>query len=155
CAFFFDLLARLRPDVERGAREALQEVEDELENCRAAWRWAVMHDASAEVMRALKALLHFFDYRARFEEGALLFREAVGMPLDEAQAAALLASIAFFEYRLDRHQDAIATSEAAFSRARNSQNRDAQVLALNVRGSCALAEGRYRVASRFFEQARR
>lgn len=54
----------------------LAELEEELENLRAAWGWAVEYQRADQLERSTD-LVVFYDRRARFEEGANLFREAV------------------------------------------------------------------------------
>src|SRR6185436_8298880 len=64
---FHRLLAQLRRPVDNGDREALRRVDDEFENCRVAWRWAIANAAPDSIARSLPTLLHYCDHRGRLE----------------------------------------------------------------------------------------
>ena len=69
--YFLRLLAQLRrARSSDGDREALQRVDTEFENCRAAWRWAVAHGDGELAAQRAPTLPHFCDHRGRIEEGA-------------------------------------------------------------------------------------
>ncbi|GIK38497.1 MAG: transcriptional activator [Chloroflexota bacterium] len=54
-------------------KEALAEINTEIENVRAAWRWAVAHDDLTVIEPALESLFHFYDIRSWFQEGVESF----------------------------------------------------------------------------------
>jgi predicted ATPase/DNA-binding SARP family transcriptional activator len=54
-------------------KEALAEINTEIENVRAGWRWAVAHGDIAAIELALASLFHFYDIRSWFQEGAEAF----------------------------------------------------------------------------------
>ncbi|MFZ0543811.1 MAG: tetratricopeptide repeat protein [Candidatus Promineifilaceae bacterium] len=68
-----------RKDRLRGAkqRETLEEIGEEIENIRAAWQWAVKHQADQIIGKCLVALFYFYDIRGWVQEGMEAFREAV------------------------------------------------------------------------------
>lgn len=71
--------------------EALQRMEAEIEDVRAAWQWALAHDRVAEVEQMWLALSLFCELRGRFEEGEELFRLATQELGRLHQAGALAA----------------------------------------------------------------
>ncbi len=79
CAFYMAYLERLEQDV-RGRRQvaALDEIGQEIENCRAAWHWAVEHAKWEELRRAAGTLFSFLDIRSRLQEG----EETMGQAAD-------------------------------------------------------------------------
>ena len=98
CAF----LQRLEPDL-KGPRqqEALTAIEQDLENARAAWTWAIAHRQSDYLAQALEALALFYQWRNRFDEGSALCQKAAtailagdaadgSLPPEEALLAARL-----------------------------------------------------------------
>lgn len=54
-------------------KEALAEINTEIENVRAGWRWAVAHGDLTAIEPALESLFHFYDIRSWFQEGAEAF----------------------------------------------------------------------------------
>ena len=75
--FFTDLVHRYRHDI-RDARalEALQVVESELENIRAAWQWSVEQGFLNCIYKATDGLGRFYETRSYFQEGVDTFRKA-------------------------------------------------------------------------------
>jgi predicted ATPase/DNA-binding SARP family transcriptional activator/Tfp pilus assembly protein PilF len=153
---FHRLLAQRRHAVETGDREALQVVETEFENCRAAWRWSVAHEQVDALARSTPTLLHFCDHRARFEE----VRTLLGSAVDARPAQAdprfepLLASaVAHLEYRMDRYLEAEATAARALAASRTTHDHDTRLQCLKVLGGCCLRLGRHAEARRYFKQA--
>ncbi|MBN1993321.1 MAG: tetratricopeptide repeat protein [Anaerolineae bacterium] len=57
-------------------REALQAINLEIENVRAAWNWAIAHGCLTEIGQALESLFHFYDMRSWFREGEEAFGRA-------------------------------------------------------------------------------
>ena len=144
--WFHRLLAHVSRAVGNGDRETLRQMDAEFENCRAAWQWAVAHGAADLLRRSESALLNYCDHRLRNEEALLLVRDALASPgvrADPKCEAHLLARAAHIEYRLDRYADAEATARRALPLLRAARNRVAEILCLNVLGSCCLRGGRF------------
>ena len=153
--FFHRLLAQSRRAVDDGDREALQRVDIELENCRAAWAWSVAHEETEALAKSALTLLFFCDHRGRFEEGLSVFRNALESPSaqsDPRLAPMLLCAAASLEYRLDRYGDAEATAVRALTTTRPVDN-DTKFRCFNVLGSCCLRLERHADANRFFKKA--
>lgn len=153
--YFHRQLAQRRHDVENGDREALQWVDTEFENCRAAWRWSVAHQATDALTKSTPTLLHFSDHLGCFEEGLSFLRDTLESQCaqtDPKLAALLLAAAAHLEYRLDRYGDAQATAARALAASRPGDH-DTQLQCLKVLGSCSLRLGQHADARRYFRQA--
>jgi len=152
-AWFHRLLAQWAPAVAAGERAALQAVDDELENCRQAWRQAVA-DGDVAAVRATGGALHQqLDHRGRYGEGLALMRQAIDAPPlrgDRALQAWLLARAAHFEYRLDRYADAHALAGRAL--AIGSADAGTRQQAHGVIGTTALRQGRHAEALACFEE---
>jgi tetratricopeptide (TPR) repeat protein len=115
CAHFVAFLQRREGTLKgAGQLEALEEIGADLQNVRAAWRWAVAQGKVAEIGKAAPSLWLFYEMRNLFEEGERAFAQAVVML--EAKAGqdvdldvALGMALAFrgrFAGRLYRYKDA-------------------------------------------------
>jgi predicted ATPase/DNA-binding CsgD family transcriptional regulator len=69
---------RQRQDDLKGRRqlEALDEIETDFDNIRAAWLWAVQRGHAEPIDRAVESLRLYCDMRSRFQEAEELFRQA-------------------------------------------------------------------------------
>ncbi|HEY1328280.1 MAG TPA: tetratricopeptide repeat protein [Casimicrobiaceae bacterium] len=154
--YFHRMLTRLQQPLRYGDHDALVEIEDELANCRSAWRWAIANGGSDMLRRSVLALLDFFEHRGRFVEGLALFREATDAASSLMASPTLIdAAIAHLEYRLDRHAEAEARATRVLPVARAEHDDEAVLQCLKTLGNCALAMARHRVAKRFFQQSGR
>jgi tetratricopeptide (TPR) repeat protein len=59
--------------------EALEEIGADLQNVRAAWRWAIAQGKVTEIRRAAPGLRLFYEMRSLFEEGEQAFAQAAAM----------------------------------------------------------------------------
>ena len=77
-AYYCALLQRRNPEL-KGPRPqiALAEIGLELDNARAAWKWAVDQGQVERLDQAMDSLGMFFDWRARYPEGEAIYRLAV------------------------------------------------------------------------------
>ena len=152
-AHLLHTMAQLRRAVERGERPALQQLDGELENVRAAWQHAstagvaaLGSGPAAETQARLLAeaaltLMAHSDHRGHARQGLDLGRWALASPAAERHAplrAVLLGACAHLEYRLGRLAEAQQRGTLALEAAIETQAYDAQVLALKVMGGCAL-----------------
>lgn len=109
--FFCNFLGEREFDL-KGARqiEALDEVEEDLENVRAGWDWAISHHASALLERAAGSMMYFLEARGRWQEGEERFAGAVQCGqqngMNNETLGYLLASQGWFCIRLTRFQQA-------------------------------------------------
>ena len=138
---FHGWLQQLEPAAARGQRAALQAIDTEFDNARRAWTLAAAHGLAAEMLRSLPALRHYFEHRARFQDGLALWQQAAESPLaaaDDLLRARLLGQCALMEMRLARYQEAHATAARALDAAQATADRDARYQALAVQAGCAL-----------------
>jgi predicted ATPase/DNA-binding SARP family transcriptional activator len=77
CAYYVNALQEWEADL-KGARQgaALEEMDREIENARAAWNWAAEQGQVQRLDRALDGLVHFYDRRLRFEDAEAICRLA-------------------------------------------------------------------------------
>ena len=59
--------------------EMVAELTVEIDNVRAAWRWAIEHHQLADIRSALPGLFYFFEIRSWYEEAVMLFQQAADM----------------------------------------------------------------------------
>ncbi|MBL8346526.1 MAG: tetratricopeptide repeat protein [Rubrivivax sp.] len=153
---FHRLLAQLRPAVENGDRLALDQVQLEFENCRAAWTWAIEQRATNALAQCAPTLMNYCDHRGSIATGVALLRQALESPAAAAQPAleaSLLASVAHLHFRLDQHAEAQAAATRAVEAARRLRDHAALALGLSVLGARALRGGEHAEARRWFEPA--
>jgi DNA-binding SARP family transcriptional activator/tetratricopeptide (TPR) repeat protein len=156
--WFMPLLTRLGRGVERGDLRSLDAIEDDLENCRQAWRWAVSMRRTDSLAACASVLMRFFEVRGRTLEGLDLLLEAQaavcnGPAPPPACAANLSASIAHLQFRMYRLDEAAASARRGLVYARAAASRAAHARCLNVLGICHYLWGKNLQAKRFYEQA--
>jgi predicted ATPase/DNA-binding SARP family transcriptional activator len=78
CAYYSSALARWAGEL-KGARqrEALEEMDLEIENGRAAWTWAVAHGQVARLAEGIDGIWLYHSQRLRLQEGEAAFQAAV------------------------------------------------------------------------------
>ncbi len=154
-AFFHRLLAQLSLSVESGNRETLHKIDEEFENCRRAWHWAITHGQTEALKQSSKTMLDYWDYRGRSEEGLALLRQVIDSRV--AQGAPelqvlMLSRASHLEYRLDRYAEAEEHARRVMTLTRGKRANAARLQALNVLGTCAYRLGRLTEAKRHFTQ---
>jgi predicted ATPase/DNA-binding SARP family transcriptional activator len=69
CEYFAEFAHhRLTKFREGQQKEALEEIEGEIDNLRVAWHWAVEHDRTSDIEKALDGIYAFYESRGWFEE---------------------------------------------------------------------------------------
>ena len=113
CTYYADLLAGLEPELAGSGRPRFMAlVSAELDNVRAAWRWAVERRHIGEIDRSTEALFRYYDIRALNAEALELFESAAeAVRADPSEAArATLARLTLrqgvFMNRLARFEEA-------------------------------------------------
>jgi predicted ATPase/DNA-binding SARP family transcriptional activator len=88
CQYYAEFLAK-RTDDFHGPRqlESLTEIAREIENVRAAWRWATTHARLRELRQSAIGLATFLQIRSLFQEGEEAFRQAAAVLMAGAEAA--------------------------------------------------------------------
>lgn len=153
-AWFHRFLADVERDYQSRGPKALDAIDVDLENCRAAWRWAVSEAANDALATSATTLFRYFEIRGRALEGLELLGEAtavIGSKTTTACAASVVSAIAHLQYRVYRNDDAIATARRALKLARAAGNRVARLRSMNVLGLCYWQAGRHAEAKRFLD----
>ncbi|GMV59832.1 MAG: SARP family transcriptional regulator [Betaproteobacteria bacterium] len=153
---FHRLLSQLGPAVENGDRTALDRVDIEFENCRAAWQWAIDNKAGGALRQTVQTVMDFCNHRGRFKTGLSLLREALDSSFAGADAKlelALRSGAAHLLFRLDSYGEAAEQATQALGVAKREKDHRAQALCLATLGACALRRGRHVDAGSYFEQA--
>jgi len=95
CAYYAEFLNQ-RAILLRGGRsqrEASEEIREEIENIRAAWKWAVNREKITELGQMLDSLARFYDMRSWFQEGCATFGQAVAQLRGNDAAQRLFARL--------------------------------------------------------------
>jgi predicted ATPase/DNA-binding CsgD family transcriptional regulator len=78
CVYYTAFLQRLAADLKSANQiRALNEMEEELDNVRMSWGWAVEQSRDREILQSLDSLGLFYQIRSRFHEGEETFGMAV------------------------------------------------------------------------------
>lgn len=150
---------RLR-SAEQGA--ALAELSAEVDNIRAAWLWAAAHALLDELEGAGEVLQWFYEFRRWFQDGSLLFAQAIARlravePTDEPLARRTLGRLlSHYGYLLARTGVFVEANDAlAESHALLADGRDRVGLARTLmnQGMAAHWVGNYGAARRMLDQS--
>jgi predicted ATPase/DNA-binding SARP family transcriptional activator len=77
CAYYSAWLHELEARLQGPQREAtLDQIEDEIDNIRAAWAWAIDHHAAEALGYAVESLSAFYEVRTWYHEAIQAFRRA-------------------------------------------------------------------------------
>jgi predicted ATPase/DNA-binding CsgD family transcriptional regulator len=112
-AYYAGLLSAQTPDLcGAGQQRALVRLGAEIDQLRAAWRWASEQADSALLERAAIGLFHFYDMQSWFREGAAMFATA-RLALEDRSGdqhvrafGIMLAREGWFTFQLGRQLDA-------------------------------------------------
>ncbi len=151
--YYLDFL-KARSEEMRGSgqTQACYKVEEELENIRLAWHWAVSEYKTQDIIEAVRALRRFFELRGRLAEGAQMFGEAAGSfsetkPEHQEALGYLLGGRAWCHSRLGYGDATI--DELAQKSLRSLEplgELEGQLWALSALGFSARYQGDYRLA---------
>ena len=155
--YFFSLLAEqgglLRSEQEK---EGLDRLEEELENLKVAWQWAIRQD-NVEVLKQVNTLVLFFENRGRYQEGTALFRLATdSLNEDEPQhheaLGAVLVEQAWLNYRLSHYDEAHQLCNSGIKILTSSNEHQSLLSGFNTLGSIELKVGNYDEAKQHYEK---
>jgi predicted ATPase len=138
--------------------ELLAEYDAELENLRAAWRWAIAAARSDDLQRSTEAFMWYFDIRTRLQDGVDHFGEAVdafdrGAPEHRSALGSILALQGHLLYRQGRQDAATRLAERGLALGRSLGDTEAIMNALFVLGTAAELRGDYPNARRSHQEA--
>ncbi len=142
--------------------QALQAIELEIDNVRAAWHWLLAHGSAAEIDQAVMPLHRFYDVRGWFTEGEASFEEAVAQWRRRAKTAdsqpllaRLLARLGFFQERLSLMDTAVKTLQKSLEILQQQAMPAEEALVLNHLGLAVYAQGAYRQAEEYYRHSLR
>ncbi|MBX3059906.1 MAG: tetratricopeptide repeat protein [Anaerolineae bacterium] len=140
----------------REQQQALQTIDAEIDNIRAAWNWLVAHHGTAEISRSLSALHHFYDMRGRFVEGEASFRLAAAQwppqtddPAGQVLAGRLLARQGFFLERLSAWEAAADLFQTSLTLIQGHDSAE-EAFVLNQLGLTVYNQGAYEQAETLY-----
>jgi predicted ATPase len=158
CRYYADFLQRQWAPLRSGRqKETLEEIGREMENVRAAWRWAVARGRIAELALSLDPLYYFYDIRGWVQEGEEAFAAAVAwlravIPLrqgtvdDNLTLGRLLARLGRFKHRLGLYDQARELLEESLALFRVLEAPQEIAFGLNYLGNIAYRLGDYEAA---------
>lgn len=152
---FLRRLAQLLPSLDRGAPEAMQAIDADFENCRAAWRACVAEGAGPELLRSARALVAYCDHRGLVPVARSLLEDALASPAaqDVRLRLDLTSRLAHLLYRLDQYDVAVAMAEGVLAEA-DPERDGAAILQVRVAlGGCALRRGELEAAQGHYRHA--
>ena len=86
CTYYTSFLHQRETELRGTAqKEILAEIAVEIENIRAAWRWAIIHGKTREIEQALESLSYFYAMYSWFQEGVETFGRAAATLKKRAQ----------------------------------------------------------------------
>jgi predicted ATPase/DNA-binding SARP family transcriptional activator/Flp pilus assembly protein TadD len=162
-AYFADFYHRYGLALQRAdQRQALARCQADLDNARAAWRWALAQDAWADLSKLAQGLYGFYQVRSRFQEGAHLLAEALQkqpqgeVPLSERlyALAVVLVRLGNFQVHLGDFDQARALLDQGLSLAIQQGSDVDAALALIGLGTADQQQGDYTEAERRYREAR-
>jgi predicted ATPase/DNA-binding CsgD family transcriptional regulator len=122
CAYYADYLHQLAADLKSANQiRALGEMEQELDNVRVSWGWAVEQSRDREILQSLDSLGLFYQIRSRFHEGVEAFDMAVERFADTetevlGQTLMLQGWFSFFECNSRKGKELLLKGEAIMRR---------------------------------------
>jgi predicted ATPase/DNA-binding SARP family transcriptional activator len=155
---FLRLLAAERRKIRHADRTTLLAIDAELDNVRAAWRWALAAGPADDLARAAPSLMSFCDHRGLRIEGVSLLREALdgaSARTEPRVAAVIEAAAAHLEYRLDHYAEAESLATRGLAGAEASGDTATQLQCFQVIGASAARVGRLADARRAFQRVMR
>jgi predicted ATPase/DNA-binding SARP family transcriptional activator/Tfp pilus assembly protein PilF len=157
-AYFVRLLAQSARKAEHGDGPTLATIDTEFDNCRAAWRFAVAHEAVDFLTSAAPAITSFLEHRGRLAEGVALYEEALAAPFASHSAALralLLGQLGQMHFRRDAYADGMEVGAQALEAARQARDPGLRGFALQVLGLCSMRLARNEDARRYLEEGLR
>jgi tetratricopeptide (TPR) repeat protein/DNA-binding SARP family transcriptional activator len=167
--YFASFLQQRAPLLKQGGQfKRLQELQAELENVRAAWRWAVRQSRFSALDRGLEGLSRYYTLAGHFQEAELALRAA----LDAVQQAPgkrdagssgsrarrrllvrLQNELGYFLDEQGKYDQARVMAEEAARAAEANEDPHLQAAAALLRGRALMHQGAFEDARRQLEEA--
>jgi predicted ATPase/DNA-binding CsgD family transcriptional regulator len=141
--------------------EALKRIDQDFDNIRTAWNWAVRQRDTVALDRAIQGLYHYGFLRSHYHETVPLFVDALEtLSADEQTPPALIGRLlahrwGYLHWWQQRdYQTAIADIDRALEIAKSSGQPCDIAFSHLMRGYAAMSSGQYDEALHFFEASR-
>lgn len=158
CKYYADFLRR-KVDALKGTHQkgTLEEIQEELDNVRASWEYAIAHERRAMIENMLTGLHLFYYKRGYYREGADAFEHVVNRLHEAGDETSLLVGkllgrCGHLCHRLGLNEQAKALLQEHLAIARHWNDRAEIALALDFLGQVAAAQGRYPEARRCYQE---
>jgi predicted ATPase len=162
CEYFAAWLQSWEPALHGGGQsQALTALEEELDNVRQAWRWAVERAKVEQIVVCLPSLYRFYEMRGRLQEGEAVFAQAVKELNRQAAPSAMMERVLWsitarygvFCYHLGRYQAAQEQLQQSLAAFRTASEQEEIAFCLTGLARMALREEENLIAERLFEEA--
>ncbi len=166
CEYYAEFLhQRAEHLVGERQKEALAEINGEIENVRAAWQHAVAHSQEVALEKSLVSLLRFYERRSWFQEGLAVFGRAAASletsfePVDQITGrkaiilGLLLSQQGWYSHRLGRSEEAKAFLQKSVAILRRQGIRWELAKVLNEFGVVTYRSGDYFGAKQLYEES--
>lgn len=140
------------------SRAALEMLEVEFENIRAAWRWAIDRHQVQFLKGGTEALMRFFDARGRYLEAIEVLGEAITRlseddPEDRAALGTLLVHQSKFFERRGQYESAQRLARRGIALLESLDERETMIWGLGSLGNVVRAAGDFDRALQYRQQA--
>jgi tetratricopeptide (TPR) repeat protein len=166
CGHYAEFLHQRAEDlIGERQKEALAEINVEIENVRAAWQHAVVHSQEIALEKSLVSLLRFYERRSWFQEGLAVFGKAAASletsfgPIDQITGrqaillGLLLSQQGWYSHRLGRSDEARAFLQKSVALLRRQGVRWELANVLNELGVVTYRSGDYHGAKQLYEES--
>jgi tetratricopeptide (TPR) repeat protein len=142
----------------KGEQKSVDSMDTEIENVRAAWRWAVEYKCWDEIGTMLHTMMLYYQARSMLREGGATF-DALAQVLTEHQMQDSLlywrtrVRQAMLQGRLGDYTQSLEQSQAALHYFEAQNNDYEQCIALNNISYACMMHGRYEESAEFATQA--
>jgi hypothetical protein len=135
CAYYAAFMHARESDSKGGDRQiaALDEIDADFENVRAAWEWAVEQRRIDDLKHMVWSTWWFLQIRYRHTEGLTLFHSALSLDDDRALHGRLMVRYAYFCSEMGRQREWDEWSDNSVAIAREIGDPDELALALRLR----------------------
>lgn len=134
--------------------EALQAIEADIDNVRAAWNHAIAVHDSVPIERMAESLHHYFVFRAYFNEGIDLYQAAIESFAGEDVAVVVQVYQSRFYKTLEQVEHALHLLENVYDEIVNLNDQVLLAIALLYRGHYLESLGKLEDGWHYLEQAR-
>ena len=143
--YFLDRLLQAEPALKSDCQAAaLAELSAEIDDCRAAWAWAVEQQHLNELTQTAFTLLYYYELRGLLREGEAVFRyTAERLPNDTVARWAMMTNQGYFARRSGRLDEAYALLAESVVQLRRCGDQQVLPFALRQYGAACLSYRRF------------